>query len=222
MPYRDEKDALRTRLSELDAAVADIDARARQLDELRQDEPALRKQRDDVRSKLRALEGKRALPMLDDVRVASPCGESWSEMVGDDVARFCLKCEKNVYDLSAMTRAEAEALVSAREGELCVRFYRRADGTLLTKDCPVGVARKMRRRVAAITVLGAGLFSAGAYFYEATARCVQGAAVPTATPVVGQMVATPTPTPSAVDTAPPAEMGKPTMGSVRPADPGGK
>jgi hypothetical protein len=34
-----------------------------------------------------------------------------------------------------MTRYAAETLVAEREGRLCVRFYRRADGTVITRDC---------------------------------------------------------------------------------------
>lgn len=74
-----------------------------------------------------------------EIRVASPCSASWDAMDGDDRARFCVHCTKNVYDLSAMSRAEAEALVRGKEGRLCVRFYRRADGTVLTDNCPVGL-----------------------------------------------------------------------------------
>ncbi len=161
MPYRDEKEALRARLEELERTISHIDARAREMEDLRREEPEIRRQRDDLRGKLRELEGRRTLPMLDDVRVASPCGEKWDEMVGDQTSRYCLKCEKNVYDLSSMTREQADALILAKEGKLCVRFYRRADGTILTADCPEGVARKRRRRVAA-GVVGAGLLASGA------------------------------------------------------------
>jgi hypothetical protein len=35
-----------------------------------------------------------------------------------------------------MTRREAEALVFESEGRACVRFFRRADGTMMTADCP--------------------------------------------------------------------------------------
>jgi hypothetical protein len=43
-----------------------------------------------------------------------------------------------------MSRPEAEALAAKTEGRRCVRFYVRADGTVLTDDCPVGLrlARK--------------------------------------------------------------------------------
>ena len=81
------------------------------------------------------------------VRVASPCRASWELMEGDERTRFCRQCGLNVYNLSEMTRAEAESLVARTEGRLCARFYQRADGTVLTKDCPVGL-RAVRLRVA--------------------------------------------------------------------------
>lgn len=84
---------------------------------------------------------------LDSVKVASPCSEAWEKMSGDERARFCAACSLTVYNLSAMSRADAEALILKKEGRLCVRFYRRADGTILTADCPVGLAA-VRRRVA--------------------------------------------------------------------------
>src|SRR4051812_25709981 len=91
------------------------------------------------------------LPVLEDLRIATPCNADWDEMKPlDDGARvrFCGQCEKNVYDLSAMTRADAESLVREKEGRLCVRFYQRADGTVLTADCPVGVRKqRLRRRI---------------------------------------------------------------------------
>lgn len=83
--------------------------------------------------------------LLENLRIASPCQEDWDEMTGDDRVRFCGGCEKNVYNLSAMTRAEAEALVGGQDGKLCVRLYQRPDGTVLTADCPVG-ARRLRMR----------------------------------------------------------------------------
>jgi hypothetical protein len=92
---------------------------------------------------------KRRLAVLERVGIASPCSAPWEEMVGDDYVRFCEKCEKNVYNLSILSRAEAEALLEEREGKTCVRFYRRSDGTMLTMDCPVGVRRKRVTRVAA-------------------------------------------------------------------------
>jgi hypothetical protein len=66
-------------------------------------------------------------------------------MEGDDRVRFCHACRLQVYNLSALTRREAQALVDATEGRRCVRFYQRGDGTVLTRDCPVGWAAVKRR-----------------------------------------------------------------------------
>ena len=80
---------------------------------------------------------------LNAVSVASPCSASWGGMEGDDKVRFCRACSRNVYNLSSLSYAEAEQQRRDREGRMCVRFFRRSDGTLLTSDCPVG-ARRLR------------------------------------------------------------------------------
>lgn len=82
---------------------------------------------------------------LDNIRIASPCSSDWDEMYGDERKRFCGECKLNVYNLSGMTKDEAEALVMNAEGRLCVRFYRRADGSVITEDCPVGWAKVKQR-----------------------------------------------------------------------------
>ncbi len=94
---------------------------------------------------------------LDSIGVARPCGADWNGMKGDDRVRFCQLCQLSVYNLSGMTRAEAEALVKGREGRTCVRFFRRADGTVLTQDCPVGLAA-VKRKVATVCASVAGFF----------------------------------------------------------------
>lgn len=60
-------------------------------------------------------------------------------MYGNDRVRFCGQCSKNVYNLSALSREEAEDLIRRMEGHLCVRYYRRKDGTVITNNCPVGL-----------------------------------------------------------------------------------
>lgn len=98
----------------------------------------------------RLLEEARArarLPVLDGIRVASPCRADWKGMTGDDRVRHCGDCRRNVYNLSGLTRDGAEALIAEKEGRLCVRYYQRADGTILFRDdCEPGVARQERRR----------------------------------------------------------------------------
>lgn len=91
---------------------------------------------------------------LDNVRVASPCSADWDSMYGDDEKRFCKECKLNVYNLSGMTREDAERLITNGEGRLCIRFYRRQDGTIVTQDCPVGWTKiKQRTRVYATAAL---------------------------------------------------------------------
>lgn len=76
---------------------------------------------------------------LENIKIAQPCSADWNEMVGDERQRHCGACKMSVYNLSGLSRAEAENLIFKSEGNrLCVRFYRRADGTVLTNDCPVG------------------------------------------------------------------------------------
>ena len=82
---------------------------------------------------------------LSNVKIASPCKADWNEMIGNEQKRFCGQCKLNVYNLSGMSKVEAEKLLLNSEGRLCVRFYRRADGTVLTEDCPVGWQAVKRR-----------------------------------------------------------------------------
>ena len=84
-------------------------------------------------------------------------------MRGDDRVRFCDQCRLNVYNLTDMSRSQAEKLVAEREGRLCVRFYRRADGTVLTDNCPVGLRaarRQLRRLISGYAALFAVLVTA--------------------------------------------------------------
>ena len=98
---------------------------------------------------------------LEAVRIASPCRADWDKMQGDERVRFCGTCAKNVYNLSSLSRKEAEKLIQEKEGQLCVRFYQRADGTMLTDNCPVGL--KIVRRPFQWLVAGfAALMASGA------------------------------------------------------------
>ena len=91
---------------------------------------------------------------LDNIRVAAPCSTGWDSMVGTERVRFCGQCNLNVYNLSAMTKAEAEHLIAQTEGRLCVRYYQRTDGTILTKNCPVGL-RALKRRLSRVATASA-------------------------------------------------------------------
>jgi len=101
------------------------------------------------------------LPLLTNLRIASPCPMRWEDLspTGSTHTRHCDRCRLNVHNLSEMTAEEAEALLRSGVGEdgaarrVCVGFYRRADGTVLTADCPVGalaLRAKARRAVARV------------------------------------------------------------------------
>jgi hypothetical protein len=87
---------------------------------------------------------------IDRMRVASPCPTSWDAMKGDNRARYCDLCDLHVYNISELTRKEVTKLIAEKEGRICARLYKRTDGTVLTKDCPVGL-RAIRRRVSRAT-----------------------------------------------------------------------
>jgi hypothetical protein len=143
MPYRDELDALRIR------------------------EAALEGELHETRRMREAIE-KRALPLLDGLRVASPCPEQWEDMIGDERARFCGRCAKEVYDISAMSRAEAERFLREQSGPVCVTFRRRKDGKVMTSDCEVGARRRrFGIGVVALAVMGA----AGAFAVHLDDTC---------------------------------------------------
>ena len=84
---------------------------------------------------------------LDGLRIASPCPANWEKMTGDDRVRFCDLCNLHVYNIARMSPKEAVELIANTEGRICARLYRRTDGTVITKDCPVGL-RALRRHVA--------------------------------------------------------------------------
>ena len=145
---------------------------------------------------------------LDNVRVAAPCTANWDSMYGNERVRFCDQCQLNVYNLSEMSKAEAERLIGQAEGRLCVRYYKRRDGSVITQNCPVGL-RAVKRRLSRIAVAissisfsflaGVGLDSLAGRFY--LSRTVVGDLVVTGTIVPQERLplVVPPMTPSPVD-----------------------
>lgn len=148
-PYRNEVDTLEARKVALESELTAVNER---------------------------LQTKKRLPTLEGVRIASPCSVRWDDMLGDGRVRHCGQCEKNVFNISGMSRADAESLIHERVEageELCLRLYKRSDGTILTDDCPVGLRAKIRWRVQK-AILAGGIIalaaaSAARYFGQ---RCV--------------------------------------------------
>lgn len=159
---------------------------------------------------------------LEGVRVAAPCPADWDKMVGDERVRYCGQCSLHVYNLSGMTKPETEGLVANAEGRLCVRYYKRADGSILTRNCPVGL-RALKQRVSRIA--GAALSAVIGFF---AGLGLNFGLTPTPTHhVMGAMAApvglrrTPPPPPPPVDVVPVDEIKgemvpiRPTVGMLR-------
>jgi hypothetical protein len=163
---------------------------------------------------------------LNNIRIASPCRADWESMYGNERKRFCGDCKLNVYNLSGMTAREAEDLLRRSEGRLCVRYFRRADGTILTADCPVGWAKARQRVTAfaaavfamALTAVG-GLFATSAFTRNSEVGKLLPIPLstpkPTPTPEYEPLmgaIAMPTPTPT--PKASPSPKQQPKMGRV--------
>jgi len=82
---------------------------------------------------------------VNNLRVASPCSVGWETMSGDERVRRCYSCKLNIYNIAEMTSKEVENLITNREDRVCIRLYKRADGTVLTKDCPIGFRAYQKR-----------------------------------------------------------------------------
>jgi hypothetical protein len=86
--------------------------------------------------------------------------ESWAEMEGGPTQRHCERCDKDIYNLSAMTRRQARSVLARRaQGQrLCVRYIADAQGQVeFRRETLIPPALLLRGRQLA---LGAGLSAA--------------------------------------------------------------
>lgn len=149
---------------------------------------------------------------LNNIKIASPCSADWNRMYGDEKVRFCGDCKLNVYNLSGMSNAEAQDLVQKTEGRLCVRYFQRADGSVITQDCPVGwraVKKRVSNLAAAACTLMLGIFGSLFFFGfgKNEAKMISRNlpvlfSTPTPQPLMGA-IAMPSPTPKSTPKASP-------------------
>jgi hypothetical protein len=135
--------------------------------------------------------------------IQSPCTANWEAMTGDEQSRHCGQCNLNVYNLSAMTTQEAEVLLGQNSGgRLCVRYYQRPDGTVMTADC-VAVRATHHRRA---RLIHKGVAASVLFLTLAGALTVQQAFAESSGPAMMGDVVTPAP----------AEPPPVIMGGIRP------
>ena len=96
--------------------------------------------------------------ILDNIKIASPCPVPWDTMEAteEERKRFCRQCSLHVYDLSGMSATEAEELIESSVGRLCVNFYQRPDGKVMTDDCPAAL-KALRNRYRKVAAFMAGI-----------------------------------------------------------------
>jgi hypothetical protein len=96
----------------------------------------------------------RSLVNLDTIRAARSCDASWSQMLGNGRVRLCRNCGTKAFDLSAMMRADSEALLR-EHGKEATPLYRRTDGILLSANCSFGPRARLRRTARLVVIFTA-------------------------------------------------------------------
>lgn len=108
--------------------------------------------------------GKQDIELLNRARVASPCNASWDDMTGDERVRMCGQCDRKIYNIAAMSSSAAAKLLRESTERTCIRMFRRADGTVMTADCPTGLRayrQRVGRIVSAAFAMVLGVFTVG-------------------------------------------------------------
>ena len=93
-----------------------------------------------------------SLPVL---KIASPCHMRWDDLSpisGAPNRRSCDECGLHVHNFSAMAPGEIAAVLEAAKGSrVCGAGYLRSDGTLIVRDCPVGLRAARLRLVRGVS-----------------------------------------------------------------------
>jgi hypothetical protein len=145
---------------------------------------------------------KTSLQVLDAIQIADPCPVSWDSMTGTERMRHCSQCKQDVFDLSAMSADEAAQLINDSGSSICVRFYRRTDGRVVTRDCAAILALRRLRNVIYRAALAIASFLGIAF---ASSGCTEKPC--RSGPTMGAMMM-----PTQGKPAPPSELNEPAPG----------
>lgn len=96
---------------------------------------------------------------LDNLILSYSCPINWDSMDGNERERFCKQCSKTVFNISDLSKKEANAYLDKRaNASHCVKFYLRSDGTITTDECPK-ILRPVRNTARFLARTVAGLIS---------------------------------------------------------------
>lgn len=62
---------------------------------------------------------------IQNISMSFVCPQNWDNMTICGNGRFCVVCQKTVYDFTDKSKAEYDAIVQENEGEICGRFVRK-------------------------------------------------------------------------------------------------
>lgn len=106
------------------------------------------------------------------IEIPKPCEVPWDSMKGNDRIRFCDQCSKNVYNISDMSESQAMKLLIDSEGKVCISMLKRADGTIVSDNCPpiLRPVRNSYRKLAAVISAAIALACSHASAFAADAK----------------------------------------------------
>ena len=85
------------------------------------------------------------------IPIGELCCESWEGMTGDDTHRFCDACQKEVVDLSAMSKPEAKQFLRETKNS-CIRYTYNAGGEIYFIPVQLKNQRRGAQRLLAAAV----------------------------------------------------------------------
>jgi len=126
-------------------------------------------------------------PVMTDLRIASPCHESWSAMTPNHQGRHCAACDKTVVDVTALAPTAAHDYLRRelprrieRGEKVCVRAHADRTGRLLRP----GVTRRLLTNgLAAVLAMAAADFAG----FTPGLGAAETSTTPTSEPLPGKM-----------------------------------
>ncbi len=78
------------------------------------------------------------------LKIDNPCGQDWTEMIQNDIGKFCSHCSKTVVDFTNLTDIEVIKLIEQTNGKLCGRLTHQQINRILDTNQPSSSSRLYR------------------------------------------------------------------------------